>query len=314
MVTVDTSTRPSAGRDEIHSTAGRLSSVDVALGVGTMGVRGAAFLTRTLAAVAAPVTRLVLHPPVLPPRVHPGRWLEAVARAGFEQRPAALRLLSRTLDVVVPAVLTEVLDRVDLTSTVAARVDLDALVATVDLDAAVARVDLEAAVARVDLDAAAARLDLDAVARGLDLDAVLDRLDLTKLVKERVDLNALVATVDVDAVAGALDVDAVARRLDLDAVIERIDLVGLAEDVMDEIDLPEIIRASTGTVASETVRGVRMQGIAGDEAVGRVVNRFLRRRGREADGGAGAAAVLPEPFDPDTVAVPEEPGPTSSRS
>ena len=54
--------------------------------------------------------------------------------------------------------------------------------------------------------------------------------------------------------------------------------VAVAEYVVAEIDLPEIIRASTGSVASETVRGLRMQGVGADQAVTRVVDRVLFRR------------------------------------
>ncbi|MER7251284.1 hypothetical protein [Kribbella sp. NPDC000426] len=63
-------------------------------------------------------------------------------------------------------------------------------------------------------------------------------------------------------------------------VLARIDMAGLAEGVIAEVDLAEMIRQSTGSVASETVRGVRMQGISGDEAVGRVVARLRLRRPR----------------------------------
>jgi hypothetical protein len=172
------------------------------------------------------------------------------------------RELSRVLDMAVPAVLDEVLRRVDLTGTVRRYVDLDALVSGVDLDAAAARLDV---------DAVAGRLDVDAVAARLDVEAVVDRLDLTRIVRERVDLDGLVAGVDVDAVAA---------RLDIDQVIARIDLVGLAEDVIAAIDLPEIIRESSASVASDTVRGARMQGISADEAVGRAVDRLRHRRVR----------------------------------
>jgi hypothetical protein len=79
-------------------------------------------------------------------------------------------------------------------------------------------------------------------------------------------------------------VEEVVARIDLDAIIARIDLTALAEEVIEGIDLPEIIRESTGTVASEVVRGVRMQSIDADEAVARVVDRlFLRRRRRATD-------------------------------
>jgi hypothetical protein len=107
------------------------------------------------------------------------------------------------------------------------------------------------------------------------VDRVLRQLPLTELVKEHVDIDAIVADVDLDAVVA---------RLDIEAIISRIDLVALADDVIEGIDLPEIIRASTGTVASEVVRGVRMQSIDADEAVARVVDRlFLRRRHRITD-------------------------------
>jgi hypothetical protein len=93
--------------------------------------------------------------------------------------------------------------------------------------------------------------------------AVLARIDLTETVKENVDVESIIAD------------------LDLDALIGRLDLAGLAEGVIAEVDLAEIIRQSTGTVASETVRGVRMQGISGDEAVGRAVGRIRLRLSRK---------------------------------
>ncbi|MFI7061289.1 hypothetical protein ACIBL3_09920 [Kribbella sp. NPDC050124] len=61
-------------------------------------------------------------------------------------------------------------------------------------------------------------------------------------------------------------------------VLKRVDVAGMAEGIIAEVDLAEIIRQSTGSVASDTVRGVRLQGISGDEAVGRVVARLRWRR------------------------------------
>jgi hypothetical protein len=127
-----------------------------------------------------------------------------------------------------------------------------------DLNMLVTRyVDLNGVVATVDLDAVAARIDIDAIARRLDLDTVLDRLDLTATVLTRVDLDVLVH-----------------------AALERVDFVGMAEEIIGSIDLPEIIRESTGAMTSDSVRSARMQGIAADEAVGRAMNRLLRRGGR----------------------------------
>jgi hypothetical protein len=117
------------------------------------------------------------------------------------------------------------------------------------------------------------RVDLETL-----VTAVLDRVDLTAVVLQRVDLETLVT-----AVLDRVDLTAVVlQRVDLDAlvnaVIARVDLIGLAEEVIDGVDLPEIIRESTGSMASDAVRGARMQGIAADEAVGRAVDRLLLRR------------------------------------
>jgi hypothetical protein len=132
---------------------------------------------------------------------------------------------------------------------------------------------------------------------------VLDRVDLTAVVLERVDLDAVL-----DAVLDRIDLTAVVlERVDLDALVQavlaRIDLVALAEEVIDAVDLPEIIRESTGSMASETVRGARMQGIAADEAVGRAVDRLLLRRGRRTTHAEGAG-VPPE--QPEKTPIPAQ--------
>lgn len=123
------------------------------------------------------------------------------------------------------------------------------------------------------------------------LDEVLRHAGLTDLVLRHVEL---------DRVAAAIDLDAAAARIDLSAIIARIDLIGLAEEIIDGVDLPEIIRESTGSMASDTVRSVRMQGIVADEAVGRAVDRLLARR-REATPVVGPG---------DEHAAPESPAPS----
>lgn len=100
---------------------------------------------------------------------------------------------------------------------------------------------------------------------------VVSRMDLTGLVKRYVRLDDVVSSVDLDAIAS---------RLDVEAVIDRVDLVSLVEEVIAAIDLPAIIRESTGSMASDTVRGARLTGISVDEAVSRSLERHLfRRRG-----------------------------------
>lgn len=244
--------------------------LDVALGVTGATVGAAVVAVRTVHRVTAPVTRVLWRPPLVPKRFHPATLVGELARTGGADREQLTRQVEALLDVWTPAIVAMVVERLDLTRLVEENVDLDQIVSTVDLDAAVARVDLDAAVRRVDLDAAVGLVDLDAIVATVDLDAAV----------ARVDIDGIIDRVDLDGVAAKLDVDAVVARADLDAVIDRIDLVGIVQEVLDVIDLPAIIRDSTGSMASETVRGVRMTGVGADDALARVVDRALFRRRR----------------------------------
>jgi hypothetical protein len=223
-------------------------------------VAGAVVVAVTTAVAAGGAVRRGLRavePSFLPPALHPRRLvavgLRPVARLGHGWRERVLADVVVRLDAALPVVVDVAMRRLQPTELVRRYVDLDELVGTVDLDAVAKRLDVQAVVARVDLDEAAARLDVE---------AILDRIDLTDTVLNRVDLEAVVT-----------------------AVLAEVDVAALVEQALDELDLPEIIRESTGTMASETVRSVRMRGVGADEAVNRVVDRLLLRRGRPATGG-----------------------------
>jgi hypothetical protein len=113
--------------------------------------------------------------------------------------------------------------------------------------------------------------------------AVLDEIDLDEVVA-RVDLDRIVARVDLNQIAARLDLDAIIGRVDLDAVVARVDLPGLTEQVIDEVDLGEIIRESSSTMASETVDALRVQGMRVDGLVSRIVDRILLRQGQRQTG------------------------------
>ncbi|HYN67124.1 MAG TPA: hypothetical protein VES93_09565 [Ornithinibacter sp.] len=251
--------------------------LDVALGVAGVTVGATVVAVRTVHRVSAPVTRLLWRPPLLATRYHPATVFASLARTGGAERDELSRRVETLLDAWVPVIVEMIVERLDLTRLVEENVDLDQIVSTVDLDAAVARVDLDAAVARVDLDGAVALVDIEAVINRVDLDAIVATVDLDAAVA-RVDIDGIIGRVDLDAVAATLDVDAVVARADLDAVIDRIDVIGIVEEVLDVIDLPAIIRDSTGSMASETVRGARMTSITADDAIGRAVDRALFRR------------------------------------
>lgn len=91
---------------------------------------------------------------------------------------------------------------------------------------------------------------------------VVTRIDVTELVAEHVDLDAL------------------AERIDVAAIVERLDLAGITDDVLEEIDLPAIIRESTGSLGSAAMSDVRMRAVDADQAVARLVDRILRRASR----------------------------------
>jgi hypothetical protein len=220
---------------------------DALLGAGTTAARLVRRVGRPL--VVTPVA--LLHRTVA--LVAPGT-AAALERRGRRDRV----LLARWWEDLVRAVVESVLRSLDLTALVREHVGLDEVAAGLDVDAVVARVDVDALLDRVDLDAVVGRVDLDAAVRGVDLDAVVRRVDL-------------------DGIAARLDVDRVAARLDLDAVVRRLDLVGLAREVVDALDLPEIIRSSTGALTSDTVRTVRAEARTADGVVGGAVDRLLHR-------------------------------------
>jgi hypothetical protein len=133
----------------------------------------------------------------------------------------------------------------------------------------------------------AAHLDVDRVVARVDLDAIVRRIDLDRVVA-RVDLDAIVNRIDLDAVAARLDADRVVARVDLDAIVRRLDLVGIAQEVIDAVDLPELIRHSTGALTSDSVRTVRTEARHADDVVSGVVDRLLHRS-------RAAVAAVPDP-------------------
>jgi hypothetical protein len=186
---------------------------------------------------------MIWRPSFVPERWQPASLLDDAALLGAARRAEMVRAAQALLDHWTPAIVELIVSRLDLTGLVIRHVDLDDVVRAVDIEAVVDRVDLDAIVTRIDLDAA-------------------------------------VAGVDLDAAVGGVDIDAIAGRLDVDAVIGRIDLVAMVEEVIAAIDLPAIIRDSTGSITSETIRGARMTGISADEAISRSVENHLFRRRR----------------------------------
>jgi hypothetical protein len=286
----------------------RREAVEQAAGVPDAVLGAGAVVAGLVAALTAPVVRgaaaVLVGAVGLARRGVPHRAVATLAEHGERVRAnvdrAAWQLFGRIVRALVEAVvasvdLTELAVRHINLDVLAARLDLDAAIARADLDAAVARVDIDAVLSRVDLTTIVDRLDIDAIVAGVDIEAAVARVDVDEIVA-RVDLDAILARLDLDAIVAGVDLDAAAARLDLDAIVKRVDpdaviarvdveavltrldLAGIARQVIEDIDLPEILRQSTGAVSSEAVRGIRNESVLADEAVARFVDRVLRRR------------------------------------
>lgn len=217
--------------------------LDVALGVAGAVVGTGVAVGRAVVGLPLLHQRMIWRPRFVPDRWQPATLLDDAARHGAARRAEVVRVTQSLLDHWAPVLVERVASRLDLTGLVLRHVDLDEVV------------------------------------RAVDVDAVVDRLDLDAIVK-RVDLDAAVADVDLDAAVAGVDIDAIAGRLDLDAVVGRLDLVAMVEEVIEAIDLPAIIRESSGSMASETIRSARMTGISADEAISRGLENHLFRRRR----------------------------------
>ena len=249
------------------------SPVDVADGavaVVVLVVERAVRVAGLAALLARPVTALAWVPLALARQLRSVPWVDGVIARGARERQEATRRAYGVAQRVAPQLVDSVLGLVDLDDVVHEHVDVDGIVAGVDLEQIVDRIDVNAIVARVDIDAVLAGLDLDAIVAGVDLQRIIDRIDV----------NAIVA------------------RADVEAVIAKVDVVALAEVVVEGIDLPGIIRSSTGSMGSEGIREVRRQGIGADERVAHVVDRLLHRPERAPgptfEDGDGAPSTRPQ--------------------
>src|SRR3954469_24741915 len=120
--------------------------LDMAVGVSGRGVATATALGRRVGtagrSAGRPVVHLVLRPPVVPRRGQPATWWDELSRQGDRRRAEVARRVSALLDVVVPALVAQVLRRVDAADLVHTYVDVDEIIAEVDLDAVVSRIDM----------------------------------------------------------------------------------------------------------------------------------------------------------------------------
>ena len=232
-----------------------------------------AAVARLLAEGAERVARTALtrrgHVPVVRPA------LSRTMHTGADQvRAVAYRRLGPLADALLPRTAAAVLSRLDVAALVERYVDVQRIAGGLDVDAVAAQLDIARVIDRV---------DIDAIAAGLDLNTLVEKVDIARVI-DRVDLDEIVARVDIERVIDRLDLDQIVARVDIDPVIERANIVEIARYVVQELDLPALIRSSTTSVSTDVVRSVRDQGVDADRAVERVVDRLLLRRHGRRDG------------------------------
>jgi hypothetical protein len=189
--------------------AGFVTAVDVSLAVASKGVGLVVGAGRIAGLMARPFVRVIASPPGVPHRYRPATRIDVLAQQGRVTRAQITQATTDVIAEVLPTVVNQVLDQIDLTT------------------------------------------------------MVVDHVDLAKIID-------------------SVDIAAVVQHIDIEAIVSQMDLGGLANQVIEEVDLPGLIRQSSGAMASESIVGVRTQGIEADEWVNRVVDRVLMRRGDRA--------------------------------
>lgn len=127
------------------------------------------------------------------------------------------------------------------------------------------------------------------------VDAIVSRVNITELVISRVDLRAVIeAALDqldlTEIVVQRVDVDRIVAQANVEDVIDRVPMIQIADYIIEEIDLPQIIRESTGGIAMDAFTSTRLSAARTDDFVSRLVDALLlRRKGRDLD------VEVPEP-------------------
>ncbi len=91
------------------------------------------------------------------------------------------------------------------------------------------------------------------------VNAIVTRIDINEIVKEHVDVNEIVA------------------QADITPILDRVPMAEIADYVIEEIDLPSLVRESTGGVADGLLGTLRFQAIQTDNFVSQIIDRILFR-------------------------------------
>jgi hypothetical protein len=196
---------------------GVITALDVGLAVASKGVAVVVGVGRIAGLMARPFVRVIASPPGVPHHYQPATRINALAEQGRLTREQITRASSDVIAAVLPTV----------------------------------------------------------------VDQVLDQVDLTTMVVEHVDVAKIVDSIDIAAIV---------KNIDIESIVGEMDLGSIANQVIEDVDLPGLIRESSGAMASDSIIAIRTQSIGADELVNRVMDRILLRRSDRA-----ARTRAPEP-------------------
>lgn len=104
--------------------------------------------------------------------------------------------------------------------------------------------------------------------------------DIAEAVVAQIDVDAILRRIDIDAIVRRVDVNELVARVDIDALLAKTDLTPVVERVLDDVDIGAIVVESTGSITGGVVDSVRVQAIAADGFVARIVDFSLLRTWR----------------------------------
>jgi hypothetical protein len=91
-------------------------------------------------------------------------------------------------------------------------------------------------------------------------------------------VQRIIDRVDVNGIVARVDIDSIMARVDMDTIMNRIDIVPIAQEVITEVDIGSIVRASTGSIGGDARDSARITSMRVDGFVGKVADRVLFRR------------------------------------
>jgi hypothetical protein len=90
-------------------------------------------------------------------------------------------------------------------------------------------------------------------------------------------LGELFAMIPVNEIINRVDIETLVTRVDVNVFLDQVDIPALVAQVVSGLELGDLIRDSTTSVAAEARDVVRVHAAAGDRALAGRIDRLLRR-------------------------------------